>query len=265
MLRALALATAASLLVGCASHSGATHDATASHSATEQAYASPAPDGGTFLSIPVAREVGTLRLVDEEGREFSLTDLRGRYVVIANMLTSCQEICPMTSANLVNIGRRVRAAGMADRVQVLAISVDGARDVPSRLRAYQKLFGNTDDWRLAGGSVEDLAALWTFFGAPAMKEELDAEELAALPKDWQTGRGAEYDMMHNDLVLILGPAGDWVWMNLGSPKTEYGVPKALEDFLSEDGRSRLAAPAEPTWDVTSVLSALSILTGTEIA
>lgn len=261
----LSIALSALLLTGCTSHSGMDHNATPSNSITQQGFASAAPEGGTFLSVPLPSEILQLSLLDENGSKFTLGDLSGKFVVAANMLTSCQEICPMTSANLVNIGQRVRAAGLADRVKVLAITVDGARDVPSRLKAYQELFNNTTDWGLAGGTVKDLDALWTFFGAPAEMEEMDAEELAALPKDWQTGKAATYDMMHNDLVMILDQDGNWAWMNLGNPKVENGVPAALEKFLSEDGLKRLAAPSEPTWTVRSVLAALSTLTGTEIS
>lgn len=74
-----------------------------------------------------------------------------------------------------------------------------------------------------------------------------------------------YDMSHADLVLIVGPDGSWRWLDLGAPKTADGkIPATLLAFLTEDGKSALAKPEDPTWTVDAVLSALSTLTGKPI-
>jgi hypothetical protein len=72
-------------------------------------------------------------------------------------------------------------------------------------------------------------------------------------------------MMHADLVVIVGPEGNWVWLDLGAPKTNSGVvPPVLNKFLSREGKRNLVSPQEPSWTVDAVLSALSQITGKDI-
>lgn len=230
-----------------------------------QSASGAAAAGGTFLTVAIPAHVSELSLVDAAGQEFSLKSLHGKYVVIANFMTSCQDICPMTTANMRRIGDAVHAAALDDTIAVVEISIDAQRDIPSRLAAYQALYGRDHSWTLASGTTSDLQALWTFFGAPAERSAISAEEAAAGPQDWQTGQPITYDMSHADLVVIIGPNGSWRWLDLGAPKTADGnIPAALKAFLTEDGKAALAKPEEPTWTVDAVLSALSTLTGKQI-
>lgn len=227
--------------------------------------ATPAPGGGTFLSEKVPADVLALPFFDAAGKSFTLGDFAGKYVVITNFLTSCHEICPMTSINMRDIARAVAKAGLTSKVGVVELSVDSERDIPSRLAAYQALF-NDRSWTMAGGSSQSLAAIWKYFGAPATKENFSSKDIATMPKDWQTGKSDTYDMMHADLIAIIGPDGTWQWLDLGSPKTIKGdIPEALKQYLTADGKKNLAAPEEPTWSVGAVLAALSQLTQSSIS
>lgn len=222
--------------------------------------ATAAPGGGSFLNEKLPADVLALPLFDSTGEAFTLADFAGKYVVITNFLTSCHEICPMTTVNMRDIARALSAVGLASKVAVVEISVDGERDTAPRLAAYQALF-NEKSWIMAGGSSASLAALWKYFGAPAKKELFSAADMATLPKDWQTGKSDTYDMMHSDLVIILGPDSTWRWLDLGSPKTSQGdIPAALKAYLTEEGQKNLAAPEEPTWSVGAVLAAITQLT-----
>jgi len=263
MKRLASLAVVAIALGGCSSSAAPTHSHSSSVSPTSTD-ASAAPGGGTFLTAALPADVLQISLVDSDGKAFSLADLAGKYVVISNFLTSCQEICPMTSANMRVISAAVAKAGLSDKVTVLEITVDAGRDNPARLDAYQRLYG-AKTWTMASGTEKSLAALWTYFGAPAERMDLTAEEQAALPVDWQTGKPATYDMMHPDLVLILGPDSTWRWLDLGAPKSVDGkLPAPLESFLSADGRKNLKTPEEPAWTVEAVYAALTELTGSQI-
>jgi len=267
----LALLVTLALLAGCSS-SSSSEDAAGMKMdqgsmpvpSLAPGMATPAPGGGTFLSEKIPADVLALPLFDAAGKTFTLADLSDRYLVITNFLTSCHEICPMTSINMRDIARAVAAAGLAEKVKVVELSVDGERDTAPRLAAYQGLFNDTS-WTMAGGSSESLSALWKYFGAPATREEFAPADAAKMPKDWQTGKSDTYDMMHADLIAIIGPDSTWQWLDLGSPKTIKGdIPAALKTYLTVDGRKNLAAPEEPTWSVGAVLAALSQLTQTAI-
>ena len=223
--------------------------------------AQAAPMGGTFLNLAIPSKILNLPLQSADGTKFTLGSLKGKTVLIANFLTSCQEICPMTTANMQKVADRVDAAKASSKVVVLEITVDPLRDTPSRLTAYQNLYGSAN-WKLATGTSANMAALWKYFGAPATKANFTAAELKNLPKDWQTGKTNAYDMVHADLVLALSPESKWVWLDLGAPKTIDGkIPTAMKQFLSKDGLKNLAKPEEPSWGVPAALAALSSISG----
>ncbi|MEI6867527.1 MAG: SCO family protein [Actinomycetes bacterium] len=257
--RPIAIGTAVLLLAGCGSAKVVPMPTPTKGQATA------AIGGGTFLNEQIPQSILDLKLTDQAGKSFTLNSLAGQTVVIANFLTSCQEICPMTSVNMRDIADAVAKTSLKSKVKVLEVTVDAATDTPSRLKAYQALFGETS-WSLATASEADLNSFWKYFGAPAEKMVRTAAEAAAAPQDWQTGKPVFVDYTHPDLVLIVGPKSTWSWLDLGSPKTQSGViPTKLKTFLSSDGLHNLAKPEEPSWSVDAVTSALTQLTGIKVS
>ena len=224
-----------------------------------------APGGGTYLNESIPTNVLKLPLVDQNGTSFTLDSFKGKTVVITNFLTSCQEICPMTSTNMRDVGDAVLAAKANEKIKVLEITVDAKRDVPSRLLAYQNLFA-TKNWTLAGGSEANLAKLWEFFGAPATLEEFSDADKESNPPDWQTGKPVSYDMMHADLVIIIDENSTWRWLDLGAPNVgASSIPAKLKSYLSADGLKNLEKPDGSSWKVEAIYSALMDVTGIHIA
>jgi protein SCO1/2 len=68
----------------------------------------------------------------------SVSDFRGKYVVVFFGYTSCPDICPTTSAALKTALERV--GSRASEVQVLFTSVDYKRDTPEKVGNYVKNF-----------------------------------------------------------------------------------------------------------------------------
>lgn len=113
--------------------------------------AAPLPPSGTG---------GPFTLLADGAESLSLTDLRGRLVVLAFGYTHCPDICPTTLAQL---GQAMQELGPdADRVQVLFVSLDPSRDTPDRLGPYVRHF----DRRFVGltGPVEEVASVAKHFG-----------------------------------------------------------------------------------------------------
>ena len=224
----------------------------------------PAKMGGTYIDMPLSDIAGNAMLFDSTGRNFTLSSFKGKYLVIANFLTSCQEICPMTTANIRDIGEAIKKAGLSNIAQAMVISVDSGRDTKSRISAYKEMYGS-DNWSAVSGSKESLAAVWKFFGAPATKEVFSQKDSKELPADWESGKPNTYDMVHADLVVIVDDKGHWRWLDLGAPKTSSKVPDKLKSFLSPQGLVNLNKPEEPTWSVSAVTSALSELMNKKIS
>ena len=226
---------------------------------------SPAPMGGTFFSVAVPKSVLNSTLFGTDGKPFNLNIFKGKYLVLSPFLTTCQEICPMVSANMLSIAKAVNKAGLANQVKVIEVSVDPGRDTAERIKAYQNLFGD-NSWLMASGTEANLKTFWKFFGAQATKMPYSAKEMKELPVDWQSGKKNTYDVMHTDEVLIISPDQKWVWLDLGSPAIGKGsIPPKLKSFLNAQGIANLAKPEEPSWNVTAVTAALSQLIGKKIS
>jgi protein SCO1 len=93
-------------------------------------------------------------LPDASGRTRTLGDFRGKVVVMFFGYTHCPDVCPTTLAELAQAMQRLGVD--ADRVQVLFVTVDPARDTPEVLAQYVPAF----DKRFVGlrGDADALAA-----------------------------------------------------------------------------------------------------------
>jgi protein SCO1/2 len=77
-------------------------------------------------------------LADASGRPRSLADYRGKVVLIFFGYTQCPDICPTTMADLKNVMQTLGPD--ADRVQVLFVTLDPARDTGEILAQYVPSF-----------------------------------------------------------------------------------------------------------------------------
>lgn len=78
------------------------------------------------------------RLTDPDGRERSLADFRGRYVMLFFGFTQCPDVCPGALARAAEVRRELGRDG--ERLQVIFVSVDPERDTAPLLREYTQAF-----------------------------------------------------------------------------------------------------------------------------
>jgi cytochrome oxidase Cu insertion factor (SCO1/SenC/PrrC family)/thiol-disulfide isomerase/thioredoxin len=198
--------------------------------------------------------VPAVRLTDARGEGTSLGSLRGSWVVLAPTLTLCHEVCPITMGALLDLRSRLRAAGLARRIKIVAVSVDPWRDTPRRLRAYRRLTGaRLPIWT---GSVARLRRFWRTFGVHFQR----VPQGSPAEVDWMTGRPERFDVEHADGLFLLGPGGYERAAMTGTPRLNGRLGAPLRRLLDAQGRANLAhAPAG--WSVAGVISDLRLLTG----
>ena len=92
---------------------------------------------GTVYGNPDPAPVFTL--TEDSGEPGSLDDYRGKVVLLYFGYTFCPDICPASLAELATAVRMLEPVDR-DRVQVVMISVDPARDTPDVLRSYMDHF-----------------------------------------------------------------------------------------------------------------------------
>ncbi|MDE2598275.1 MAG: SCO family protein [Rhodocyclaceae bacterium] len=100
-----------------------------------------------------------LSLTDHNGKPRTLADFRGKVVVLFFGYTQCPDICPTT------LGASAAAMKLlgddADKVQVLFVTLDPARDTPAVLSRYAPAF-NPSFLGLYGNEAETAAAAKEF-------------------------------------------------------------------------------------------------------
>jgi protein SCO1/2 len=82
--------------------------------------------------------------------------LKGKSVAINLIFTGCTEVCPLETANLVQL-QRVLGERVGKDVFFYSISIDPARDTPAVLKAYAEKFGaGGPGWLFLTGKPEDI-------------------------------------------------------------------------------------------------------------
>jgi protein SCO1/2 len=133
-------------------------------------------------------------LMGPEGEPFSLSSLRGKFVLLSFGFTHCPNICPTTLANLA-AAYELLSPGEQRRVQVLFVTLDPERDTAEVLKNYVTFF----DKHFIGlsGRPEQIAAT-----AAAYTVEYEKRT------EWGAGV-SNYSMNHSAAVLLLAPSGQW--------------------------------------------------------
>ncbi|MCG8350106.1 MAG: SCO family protein, partial [Chloroflexales bacterium] len=91
---------------------------------------------GTPIEPP--RQLTDFSLPGSTGETLSLSDLRGKMVLVYFGYTFCPDFCPMTLADFARIKQELGA--QADQVVFMMISVDAERDTPEVLARYMSAF-----------------------------------------------------------------------------------------------------------------------------
>lgn len=208
----------------------------------------------TSLTVPAA--VSSLPLVDQNGRPTTLASFRGRVLVLAQFLTSCQEECPLTAGAFVTIQHDLQAAGLAGKVTLAELTIDPDRDTPARLAAYQAYTGV--DWTLLTASPDVLATFWHQFGIYYQK----VAEGSPPGIDWQTGKPYTYDVDHSNGFLIFDASGRQRFVTIDLPNLHGQIGPQLRRLLDPQGVAALdQADPNQSWTVPQALQAIGWVLG----
>jgi protein SCO1/2 len=77
-------------------------------------------------------------LTDAEGRVRKMADFKGKAVVLFFGYAQCPDVCPTTMSEMAQVKQQLGADG--DKLQVLFVTVDPARDTPEVMKAYMGAF-----------------------------------------------------------------------------------------------------------------------------
>jgi cytochrome oxidase Cu insertion factor (SCO1/SenC/PrrC family)/cytochrome c2 len=101
-----------------------------------------------------------LPVIDQNGRTLHFYDdvIKGKIVVISFIYTSCQDLCPLTTAKMAQIEDKLDGAVGRDLFFV-SMSVDPENDTPERMKAFADAFDVGPGWLFLTGKLEDIRAI----------------------------------------------------------------------------------------------------------
>ena len=202
---------------------------------------------GKVMSLP------TTPLVNQAGQPLSLSQYRGKVVVVASFLTECQETCPLVAAALLQLQRLLNQQHLQNQVQIVEVTQDPQVDTPAILTKYQKYFSLP--WPLLTGTVANLNQFWTQLKVPPIQ---NAPWVGPAPIDRFTGQPEPYNVVHASVVEVVDQAGYVVSQQLDQPTLNASsIPATIYRYLDAQGRQQQQAGG--SWTAESLLGEITPL------
>jgi protein SCO1/2 len=133
--------------------------------------------GGTTTSNPSTSQSGLqgtdlgsmaapdFRLKDQFGKEITLSQFKGKPVVLTFLYTHCPDVCPLTADKLhvamQNLGND------AQQVTVLAVSMDPKGDTAAAAQNFSRIHKLGDYFHFLIGTHDELAPVWASYSVNA--------------------------------------------------------------------------------------------------
>lgn len=114
-------------------------------------------------------EVPDVKLVNQDGRQLSTRQFKGRALAVTFIYTRCPmpDQCPLLSTNFAELnGALASDAEVGKRAHLLSVTLDPEYDKPEVLRRYGSTYagGKFDTWDFVTGDPADVRRFAEFFG-----------------------------------------------------------------------------------------------------
>jgi protein SCO1/2 len=175
----------------------------------------------------IGREIPDFALTNQDGKRISMKDFRGKALAITFIYRECPlpDYCIRMSQNFSDLANRFKSDPEAkDKIRLLSISFDPARDTPEKLKQYGiGYMGNGTQadfsiWQLAVGPDKEIRAIADFFG---LRYEVDQNDKTLIN--------------HSLRTAVISPAGKVTKIFSGNEWTP--------DDLARELKAALASPA----------------------
>lgn len=173
-------------------------------------------------------EAPDFKMLDQDGKERRLSDMRGAVVVLTFVYTRCPlpEFCPAMDRKFADLARAVSAtASRASKVRLVSLSFDPDNDTPEVLRKHAAIRGAVPPvWTYASASHEDLARIAPPFGlmfGPVKNE-----------------------IVHNLCTAVIGPDGRIVRLDVGTHDNAWTTADMLKTIAGALPNGSTASKAD---------------------
>jgi protein SCO1/2 len=220
--------------------------------------AAGAPTIGTTLDAPVPASVLHAPLVDSHGRATTLGAFKGKVIVLSDVMTLCQESCPIITASMVSAAQELDRTPAGRQVEFVSLTIDPTRDDGRHLRAYQRQFPHLRNWTVLTGSPRVVGQVWHTLGVWRHVTRLKPP----LPHDWVTGAPLTTDIAHTDeLIFVNGSQRFRYEMEGYGNVPTSAIPRRIYHFMDALGHRNASSPDPGSWSPAGVVEVLHWVLG----
>lgn len=179
-------------------------------------------------------------LVTHEGKPVRFFDdlVKDKIVVLYFMYTSCEDSCPVETAQLVRV-QRILGERVGKDVFMYSITLDPARDTPEVLKKYAEKFDVGPGWVFLTGKKEEITFLRKKLGLYSEEDGDDIKDhnISMIIGNQRTGRWMKRSPFDNPYFLA-AQIGSWLnnWKMPGdvNPNSYAEAPKLRAPSLGEN-------------------------------
>ncbi len=171
------------VLSGCSASTSASSQSTGSRGANAAVMDNPNLDLGSSLG---ARPAPDFRLRNQFGQPMSLSQFRGKVVMLAFEDSECTTVCPLTTQSMLMAKQLLGPAG--DKVQLLGVDANPDATSVADVLSYSRSHGLVNQWDFLTGSLAQLKATWGLYHIAVQVERGQIDHTPALFVIDQQGR-----------------------------------------------------------------------------
>jgi cytochrome oxidase Cu insertion factor (SCO1/SenC/PrrC family) len=186
-LAAAALLSVLTALAGCGASASSSSTSSLggmqANPASSAAEMNPNLDLGSSLGSQPAPDI---TLVNQFGQPMSLSQFRGKVVMLSFEDSECTTVCPLTTTSMLEAKQLLGAAG--NQVQLLGVDANPTATSVADVLAYSRVHGMVNQWDFLTGSPAQLKAVWNAYHIAVQIEQGQIDHTPALFVIDQRGR-----------------------------------------------------------------------------
>jgi protein SCO1/2 len=125
---------------------------------------------GSFPAANKSDCLPILALLDQNGRSINLSSLKGEYVLINFIYTSCSGTCPMLTSKMSQVEKKL-GPELGKKVRLVSVTLDPEHDNSAALLKYASEHGaNGADWIFLTGTPAQIDDYLAIFKIKRMRE-----------------------------------------------------------------------------------------------
>lgn len=152
-----------------------------------------------FITKVTSTKAPDFKLRDQNGKMLSLSNLKGKKVLLQFMDPKCTDVCPLISQEIIDANKKLGSD--AKHVVYIGINVNEYHNKLSDVQTFSKLHGlsNLSNWYFLTGTPQELKRVWK------------AYHIDVVPNK-------DGDVQHTSAVYFINKQGEEVYM--GEPEND---------------------------------------------